>query len=392
MPAAALSRAPTPSAAQAAGLPVCAAFSSLPSRRHPAGFPRPAGGGDGTARGEGARGTGSRSRCPACFTFQRRSSFNKCIVPLPDGARPRASLHPDSSAPLPPHSRAGPRRRRRRLTRREEAGPPPRRAPAARGRPPPPKGRPPPPRSGRPRRRRGSAAGSRAPLPQAPPGARSCSRRPPTTAPPGTGRTDRCGNKGARGCPGPPPPLPLPDASHRPAPAQPRSHPHPLPPGPLSLLAGRRVPCRPHKACPGPLREVTSSPGRPVPPTASRRLDNTGGVSSVSSKLYEGREGSGAGSHTPAAQPEPPGPAPPPSPRRAASPPASGCGGRRHRAAPLRASAPPPGPATAPAPPARPRSVPLRSAPPALPERGVGRRGGGCRSTRGGILVYSAGY
>lgn len=61
------------------------------------------------------------------------------------------------------------------------------------------------------------------------------------------------------------------------------------------------------------------------------------------------------------------------------------CGGRRHRAAPLRVSAPPPGPATAPAPPARPRSAPLRSA--LLPRRfPSGERSGA--GGRGGMSVY----
>lgn len=247
----------------------------------------------------------------------------------PPRRRPAPALpHPGSS--VPPTPRPGP----------AAAAPAPRPGPAAaaaakegggraaalprarrQGAPPAARGPPAAPRAGRPRRRRGSAAGSRAPLPLARPWAPSCSRQSQHKARRAPAGPTGAGTKGRGAAPALPRPhrSPTPLTSQRP----PRSA-ATRTPGPLSFLEGRRVPCRPHKACPGPLREVTSSPGRPVPPTASRRFDNTGGVSSVSSKLYEGREGSGAGSHTPAAQPEPPGPAPPPSPHRAASPPASG--------------------------------------------------------------------
>ncbi|XP_065541885.1 basic salivary proline-rich protein 3-like [Lathamus discolor] len=135
-----------------------------------------------------------------------------------------------------------------------------------------------------------------------------------------------------------------------------------------------------------PVREVTSSPGRPVPPAASRHLGNTSGSSSVSSKLYEGREGSGAGSPARAAQLEPPAPARPgPVAAAAASPrsgfaPNPGAYGQRRpqpprRAAPLKASAPPPWPRH------RPAWSPLPRRPPSGGKgaEGPGRAGSGGR-------------
>lgn len=237
------SRALTPSFTQAAGFPLCAA---LPSPPFPPGGTRRASRARWTVEagqaeekapvapdpGDGARHASHSGEGPASTSASRPSP----TAPGPGPPAPRLlrAAHP-TAGPRRRRSRptAGPRRRRRR-----QGGRRPGRRPAAR---PPPGGAPRRPRAARraPRRAPAPPSGKRRRVPRsAPPRAAvSALLLPPvpTQGPPGTGRTDRCGNKGARGCPGPPPPSPLPDASHQPAPAQVRSHPHPRP---LKFLGG----------------------------------------------------------------------------------------------------------------------------------------------------------